>query len=164
MDELNQISRMFVNLADARQLEARRASHREHDEPHGARHDRKRAQPPGHGPHQLPAVQADRPRRASPHPKQLCPPTPQCACHGHASMKASSISGDARRVLDICRRTIELVHSLQKLARTDDVKEVIKERQNSPTAAYLRELSLNERLMLAALIRCVRQEGIEEIK
>ncbi len=81
-----------------------------------------------------------------------------------ASMKVSSISGDARRVLDICRRTVELVHPLRKAARTDDVKEVIKEMQNSPTAAYLRELSFHERLMLAALIKCVRKEGVEEIK
>ncbi|RPD52623.1 hypothetical protein L227DRAFT_589631 [Lentinus tigrinus ALCF2SS1-6] len=67
-----------------------------------------------------------------------------------ASMKVSSISGNARRVLDICRRTVEL--------------EVIKDMQNSPTAAYLRELSFHERLMLAALIKCVRKEGVEEIK
>ncbi|KAI9000488.1 P-loop containing nucleoside triphosphate hydrolase protein [Trametes punicea] len=81
-----------------------------------------------------------------------------------AAMKVSSISGDARRVLDICRRTVELVQPRKRTARTEDVKAVIKEMQNSPTAAYLRELSFHERLMLAALIKCVRKEGIEEIK
>ncbi|KAI0787282.1 P-loop containing nucleoside triphosphate hydrolase protein [Fomes fomentarius] len=81
-----------------------------------------------------------------------------------ASMKVSSISGDARRVLDICRRTVELVYARRKTARIEDVKEVIKEMQNSPTAAYLRELSFHERLMLAALMKCVRKEGVEEIK
>ena len=50
------------------------------------------------------------------------------------------------------------------MARTEDVKAVIKEMQNSPTAAYLRELSFHERLMLAALVKCVRKEGVEEIK
>ena len=81
-----------------------------------------------------------------------------------AAMKVSSISGDARRVLDICRRAVELVHPLRKAARTEDVKEVIKQMQNSPTAAYLRELSFHERLMLVALLKCVRKEGVEEIR
>ena len=81
-----------------------------------------------------------------------------------ASMKVSSISGDARRVLDISRRTVELVHARRRAARIEDVKEVIKEMQNSPTAAFLRELAFHERLMLAALVKCVRKEGVEEIK
>ncbi|KAI0749213.1 P-loop containing nucleoside triphosphate hydrolase protein [Daedaleopsis nitida] len=81
-----------------------------------------------------------------------------------ASMKVSSISGDARRVLDICRRTVELVRARRRAARIEDVKDVIKEMQNSPTAAFLRELSFHERLMLAALVKCVRKEGVEEIR
>lgn len=81
-----------------------------------------------------------------------------------ASMKVSSISGDARRVLDICRRAVELVHAKGKTAGMDDVKEVIRVMQNSPTAAFLKELSLHERIMLAALIKCVKREGVEEIK
>jgi origin recognition complex subunit 1 len=98
-----------------------------------------------------------------------------------AAMKVSSISGDARRVLDICRyvsalfysenttelrcrRAVELVHSKRRAARTEDVKEVIKVLQNSPTAAYLRDCSLHERIMLASLLRCIKREGVEEIK
>lgn len=81
-----------------------------------------------------------------------------------ASMKVSSISGDARRVLDICRRAVELVHSKGMTAGMDDVKEVIKVMQNSPTAAFLKELSLHERIMLAALVKCMKREGVEEIK
>ena len=49
-------------------------------------------------------------------------------------------------------------------AHTKDVKDVIKEMQNSPTAAYLRECTLHERIMLASLIKCVKREGTEEIK
>lgn len=49
-------------------------------------------------------------------------------------------------------------------ARTSDVKDVIKEMQNSPTAAYLRECSLHERIMLASFIKCMKREGVEEIK
>ncbi|KAI0298057.1 P-loop containing nucleoside triphosphate hydrolase protein [Multifurca ochricompacta] len=80
-----------------------------------------------------------------------------------AAMKVSSISGDARRVLDICRRTVELVQGDRRTARTDDVKDVIRDLQNSPTAAFLRSLSLHERIMLAALLKCVRRVGVEEI-
>ncbi|KAI0324969.1 hypothetical protein GY45DRAFT_1390266 [Cubamyces sp. BRFM 1775] len=52
----------------------------------------------------------------------------------------------------------------KRMARTEDVKAVIKDMQNSPRAAYLGELSFHERLMLAALIKCVRKEGVEEIR
>jgi Cdc6-like AAA superfamily ATPase len=62
------------------------------------------------------------------------------------------------------RRTIELMRPMGRAARTNDVKDVIKEMQNSPTAAYLRECSLHERIMLASFIKCMRRDGIEEIK
>jgi origin recognition complex subunit 1 len=102
-----------------------------------------------------------------------------------AAMKVSSISGDARRVLDICRcvlsphpiyelllkkkkkrihrRTVELIQPFRRVARTDDVKDVIRNLQNSPTTAFLRSLSLHERILLAALLRCVRRTGVCEI-
>ncbi len=64
----------------------------------------------------------------------------------------------------MCRRAVELVQPYSRTARTDDVKQVIKDMQNSPIAAYLRELSFHERIMLAALLRCIRKEGVEEIK
>ena len=98
-----------------------------------------------------------------------------------AAMKVSSISGDARRVLDICRcvpsiastfskrltkqtrRTVELVQQHRRVARTDDVKDVIRNLQNSPTSAFLRSLSLHERILLAALLRCMRRAGVGEI-
>lgn len=51
----------------------------------------------------------------------------------------------------------------RRAGRTDDVKEVIRNLQNSPTAAFLRSLSLHERILLAALLRCRRRAGVEEI-
>lgn len=57
-----------------------------------------------------------------------------------------------------------MVQPQSRTARTDDVTQVIKDMQNSPTAAYLRDLSLHERLMLAALLKCIKKEGVEEIK
>lgn len=62
------------------------------------------------------------------------------------------------------RRTLELMRPKGIAARTSDVKDVIKEMQNSPTAAYLRECSLHERIMLASFIKCMKREGVEEIK
>lgn len=62
-----------------------------------------------------------------------------------------------------CRRTVELVQSSRRVARTDDVKDVIRNLQNSPTTAFLRSLSLHERILLAALLKCVRRTGVCEI-
>jgi hypothetical protein len=38
------------------------------------------------------------------------------------------------------------------VARTDDVKDVVRNLQNSPTSAFLRSLLLHERILLAALL------------
>jgi origin recognition complex subunit 1 len=61
-------------------------------------------------------------------------------------------------------RTVELVRAERRTALTADVKEVIKVMQNSPTAAYLKECSFHERIMLAAIIKCVKREGVEEVR
>jgi|HubBroStandDraft_3_1064219.scaffolds.fasta_scaffold386630_2 origin recognition complex subunit 1 len=61
------------------------------------------------------------------------------------------------------RRTVELVQPSRRAARTDDVKDVIRNLQNSPTSAFLRSLSLHERILLAALLRCTRRAGVSEI-
>ncbi|KAF7330568.1 Origin recognition complex subunit 1 [Mycena venus] len=80
------------------------------------------------------------------------------------SKKVSSISGDARRILDICRRAVELAHPDRRTAKIQDVLEVMKQMQNSPTAAYLRDCSFQERMVLVSLIKCIKREGVEEIK
>ena len=59
---------------------------------------------------------------------------------------------------------MELVQPRKKTAGTMEVKEVISAMQNSPTAGYLQELSLHERIMLAAVLKCVKKEGVEEVK
>ena len=93
-----------------------------------------------------------------------------------ASMTVSRITGDARRVLDICRfayffhwifpfrRAVELVVSSETTVKAPHIREVVQILQNSPTAAFLRDLSFHERLMLASLVKCIKREGIEEIK
>ncbi len=62
------------------------------------------------------------------------------------------------------RRAVELVLGSKGTVKAPQVKEVVQMMQNSPTAAYLRALSLHERLMLTSLIKCIKREGVEEIK
>ncbi|GJE98478.1 hypothetical protein PsYK624_147100 [Phanerochaete sordida] len=70
-----------------------------------------------------------------------------------ACMEVSTISSDARRVLDTA-------------ARTDDVKRVMREMANSPTAADVRELAFHNWLLLADVWRWPRmwRSGIEEMR
>lgn len=70
-----------------------------------------------------------------------------------ACMKASSISSDARRALDVCRRAVEIVQAYKHTARTDSVKQ---DMQNSRTATYMCKLPLHERLPTpcGAVTRC----------
>jgi len=81
-----------------------------------------------------------------------------------AAMTVSRITGDARRVLDICRRAVELVQATRSTVKAPHIREVVNLMQNSPTAAFLRDLSFHERLMLASLVSCAKREGVEEIK
>lgn len=57
-----------------------------------------------------------------------------------------------------------MVQARKRTARTKDVDEVIRVMQNSPIAAYLRDCSFHERMMLASLVKCIKREGVEEIK
>ncbi|KAJ2916784.1 hypothetical protein MD484_g3647, partial [Candolleomyces efflorescens] len=81
-----------------------------------------------------------------------------------AAVKISSISGDARRVLDVCRRVVEHVSTSKTTAGASHVQKIMSIMQSSPTAGYLQDCSLHERIMLAALTKCVKREGVEEIK
>ncbi|KAF8519581.1 P-loop containing nucleoside triphosphate hydrolase protein [Gautieria morchelliformis] len=81
------------------------------------------------------------------------------------AMKVSSVSGDARRILDVCRRAVEFIRSTNApLVQIVHVKQVIAAMQNSPTAAYLQDCSLHEKIMLASLLKCVKREGVDEIR
>jgi origin recognition complex subunit 1 len=59
---------------------------------------------------------------------------------------------------------VELVQPFSRAAKMNDLKAVIQDMQNSPTAAYLEECSFHERLMLASLLKCMKREGVEEVK
>ncbi|KZV98869.1 P-loop containing nucleoside triphosphate hydrolase protein [Exidia glandulosa HHB12029] len=81
-----------------------------------------------------------------------------------AARRVASVSGDARRVLDICRRAVEVAAEDKSTVQTADIDAVIRAMQNSPTAAYIRQCSLHERIMLAALHKVVRREGVAEVQ
>jgi len=65
------------------------------------------------------------------------------------------------------RRSVETVYNPEgtsKIVTATVVQQVIRAMQNSPNAAYLKECSFAERLVLAALMKCSRREGVNEIK
>ena len=81
-----------------------------------------------------------------------------------AAMTVSRITGDARRVLDICRfvfivvpssylflifllsrrRAVELIQATRGTVKVPHIREVVNLMQNSPTAAFLRDFSFHE--------------------
>jgi origin recognition complex subunit 1 len=81
----------------------------------------------------------------------------------YASARISRVTGDARRVLDICRRTVEKMRPLKREAKIKDVMEVVTEAQNTPTARFVEGLGWHEKVMLAAYLKSVRWNGVEEI-
>ncbi|TQS36291.1 hypothetical protein Golomagni_03264 [Golovinomyces magnicellulatus] len=98
-----------------------------------------------------------------------------------ASRKVAAVSGDARRVLDICRRAVEIAENenltsinpttpsktpgrLKGVGRVsiDTIRKAIKEATTSPLQTYLRELPLSAKLLLVAFIIRMRRTGIGE--
>lgn len=92
-----------------------------------------------------------------------------------ASRKVSSVSGDARRALQICRRAVEIAEAEYQLrqAETIDPEDYIKveiphiskainETINSPVAQYIASLSYGSKLILVALLLRTRRSGLSE--
>ncbi|ORY87151.1 P-loop containing nucleoside triphosphate hydrolase protein [Protomyces lactucae-debilis] len=103
-----------------------------------------------------------------------------------ACLKVASVSGDARRALDICRRAFELAEA-QLTAQNDGdsgsrgrsdnisqpvasagritmqvIREAIRLMTTSPLQNYLTALPLLAKLFLKALLACVRRSGLAE--
>ncbi|KIO15489.1 hypothetical protein M407DRAFT_247219 [Tulasnella calospora MUT 4182] len=67
----------------------------------------------------------------------------------------------------MARRSVETVYNPQgtsPIVKMKDMTEVIKAMQNSPNAAFVRECSFVERVVLAAIIKCVKREGVSEVR
>jgi hypothetical protein len=57
-----------------------------------------------------------------------------------------------------------MVAPTKETAKIKHVQEVMNTMSKSPTAVYLKGCSYHERVMLAALLKCMKREGVEEIK
>lgn len=98
-----------------------------------------------------------------------------------AATKMAGTNGDARRVLDACRRAVEVAMgtsdgtedakaktkgkptSERKAVTARDMVQVLNAMSSSPVAMYLKTCSVQQKMLLAALVRCVRREGVPEI-
>ncbi|XP_030428577.1 origin recognition complex subunit 1 isoform X1 [Gopherus evgoodei] len=83
------------------------------------------------------------------------------------SRKVAALSGDARRCLDICRRSTEICEfSSQKsasgLVSMAHVMKAIDEMFSSPYINSIRNASLHEQMFLKAIIAEFRRSGLEE--
>ncbi|CAE6516411.1 unnamed protein product [Rhizoctonia solani] len=94
------------------------------------------------------------------------PPVMKPDAVNFAARKVANIFGDARRVLDVCRRAVEVCHSPQasRTVTIQDVVEVIKSMDKSSTADYIRDFSFHERLLLASMISRMRRAGVDSVK
>jgi origin recognition complex subunit 1 len=81
-----------------------------------------------------------------------------------AATKMAGTNGDARRVLDACRRAVEVaMKSKQGVVGARDMAAVLNAMGSSPVALFIKAASPQQKMMLAAMVRCVRREGVPEI-
>lgn len=82
-----------------------------------------------------------------------------------AATKMAGTNGDARRVLDACRRAVEVAMAApeRKAVSARDMVQVLNAMSSSPVALFLRQCSPQQKRLLAALVRCIRREGVPEI-
>ncbi|XP_070195213.1 origin recognition complex subunit 1-like isoform X2 [Littorina saxatilis] len=91
-----------------------------------------------------------------------------------AARKVAAVSGDARRALDICRRSTEVAESegeasankkdgkADLLVRICHVDQALQEMFSSPKILAIRNLSTQEQLFLKAVVSEFKHSGIEE--
>lgn len=88
-----------------------------------------------------------------------------------AARKVAAVSGDARRALDICRRSTEIAERETEseggrkedvLVRIGHVDTALKEMFSSPKMIAIRNLATQEQLFLRAIVAEFQHSGIEE--
>ncbi|ORY35566.1 P-loop containing nucleoside triphosphate hydrolase protein [Naematelia encephala] len=82
-----------------------------------------------------------------------------------AATKMAGTNGDARRVLDACRRAVEvaLETTPPHPVTPKEMMAVLNAMSSSPVALFVKQCSVQQKMMMAAVVRCVRREGIPEI-
>jgi Cdc6-like AAA superfamily ATPase len=85
--------------------------------------------------------------------------------------KVSSISGDARRALAICRRAIELLEDSsltlkekEKTITLDHIQKVITDMYSGPGVQAVRKASLHQKIFLVSIFRVARVTGKQEVE
>lgn len=93
-----------------------------------------------------------------------------------AAAKTTGVTGDARRMLDVCRRAVEVaISSAVSSGNSKDgtkpqpvkmrqISAVLAEMSRNPTAQFVRSCSLYEKVMLAAVVRGIRKTGVGELE
>ncbi|BFZ00133.1 hypothetical protein BsWGS_03172 [Bradybaena similaris] len=85
-----------------------------------------------------------------------------------AARKVAAVSGDARRALDICRRSTEIAESRAEEAKEaaivsmSDINAAVEEMFCSPKIMAIRNLAVQEQLFLKAIVAEFQRSGIEE--
>ena len=100
----------------------------------------------------------------------------------YVSKRVSNVSGDARRMLDVCRRAIELVEmkaiaeaakqSKDTIPNKDDItlkqvtildmREVLDSMVKSGKVSHILSLPLHAKILLLSLLSCLRRSGLME--
>ncbi|WFD23566.1 Origin recognition complex, subunit 1 [Malassezia equina] len=87
-----------------------------------------------------------------------------------ASKRVANVSGDARRMLDVCRRAVEgaeeraLAQQVEPAPITiHDIREVMDRMARSGRAAHIAALSRHAKLLLASMFACIRRTGVSEV-
>ena len=87
-----------------------------------------------------------------------------------ASKRVANVSGDARRMLDVCRRAVEAADEHASARHQDpvpitihDIRDVMDRMARSGRAAHMAGLSLHAKLLLASMYACIRRTGITEV-
>lgn len=87
-----------------------------------------------------------------------------------ASKRVANVSGDARRMLDVCRRAVEMAEEralAQNVAPSPltihDIRDVMDRMARSGRAAHIAALSIHAKLLLASMYACLRRTGIHEV-
>ncbi|CAL1531149.1 unnamed protein product, partial [Lymnaea stagnalis] len=85
-----------------------------------------------------------------------------------AARKVAAVSGDARRALDICRRSTEIAEAKAEndenamMVSMSDINTAVEEMFCSPKLMAIRNLSLQEQMFLRAIVAEFQRAGIEE--
>lgn len=92
----------------------------------------------------------------------------------YVSKRVSNVSGDARRMLDVCRRSIELIETQHQFSPVTgpksppkavtilDMKCVLDSMVKSGKVSHILSLPLHAKIVLLSLLSCLRRSGLAE--